>query len=121
MARLFKFCSMVLLHAAVFRGIALSTRPDEPANNPPALNLGNARVVLVGDSITGLSRNYAAGFAHQMQWALEQAHADCKPELIALGGSGAGVTAWLSFERRSRQEEFFLDVKGNPVKATLDK
>src|SRR5205085_1244128 len=43
-----------------------------------------------------------------------------KPEIIALGGSGQGVQSWSGVEKRSRTEEFFLDVKGIPVKATLD-
>lgn len=84
------------------------------------LEHGNARVVLVGDSITGLSRNASAGFAHQMDWALKQVYQDCKPNIIALGGSGQGVTSWSGTEKRSRAEELFLDVKGIPVKSTLD-
>ena len=50
----------------------------------PLLKHGNVRVVLIGDSITGQSRNYSAGFAHQMDWALKQAYPDCQPNLIAL-------------------------------------
>ena len=78
----------------------------------PLLQQGNARVVLVGDSITGQSRNHPAGFAHQIDWALQQAYPGCHPHVIALGGSGQGVQAWLNTEKRSRTEAFPLDVKG---------
>jgi len=85
----------------------------------PQLLEGNARVVLVGDSITGLSRNYATGFAHQMDWALKQAYPACKPDIVALGGSGQGIRSWLSVEKRSRTDETYLDVKGIEVKGSL--
>ncbi len=76
-------------------------------------------MVLVGDSITGLSRNYATGFAHQMDWALEQSYPGCHPNIVALGGSGQGIRSWLNIEKRSRTEETFLDVKGIEAKAAL--
>ena len=44
----------------------------------------------------------------------------CHPNVVALGGSGAGVQAWLNTEKRSRTEAFPLDVKGLEVKAELD-
>lgn len=91
-----------------------------PPSDSPLLKEGNARVVLVGDSITGQSRNHPAGYAHQMDWALQQAYPDCHPHIIALGGSGQGVQAWLNTEKRSRTESFPLDVKGIDVKAELD-
>jgi lysophospholipase L1-like esterase len=84
------------------------------------LKQGNARVVLIGDSITGQSRNYTAGFAHQLDWALKQAYPGCQPNIVALGGSGMGVGAWVNVEKRARTEERFLDVKDIPVKAALD-
>ncbi|EDY17046.1 lipolytic protein G-D-S-L family [Chthoniobacter flavus Ellin428] len=94
------------------------TSSGAPAS--PLLQKGNARVVLVGDSITGQSRNHPAGYAHQMDWALEQAYPGCHPHIIALGGSGQGVQAWLNTEKRSRTDSFPLDVKGIDVKTELD-
>jgi lysophospholipase L1-like esterase len=91
-----------------------------PPAPSPLLQQGNARVVLVGDSITGQSRNHPAGYAHQMDWALQQAYPGCHPRIIALGGSGQGVQAWLNTEKRSRTESFALDVKGIDVKTELD-
>ena len=85
----------------------------------PLLKQGQARVVLVGDSITGLSRNYATGFAHQMDWALAQAYPGCRPNCVALGGSGQGVRSWRDVELRSRTNEVLLDVPGIDVKAAL--
>ena len=86
----------------------------------PLLQQGNARVVLVGDSITGQSRNHPAGYAYQLDWALQQAYPGCHPNIIALGGSGQGVQAWLNTEKRSRTDSFPLDVKGIDVKTELD-
>jgi hypothetical protein len=85
----------------------------------PLLRQGQARVVLVGDSITGLSRNYATGFAHQMDWALAQTYPGCRPNLVSLGGSGQGVRSWRDVELRSRTQEVLLDVPGIDVKAAL--
>ena len=46
------------------------------------------RIVLVGDSITGLSRNDGKGFAHVMEKALKVTHPDREIEMIAsFGGS----------------------------------
>ncbi|MCY2996429.1 MAG: GDSL-type esterase/lipase family protein [Planctomycetota bacterium] len=85
----------------------------------PLLKRGQSRVVLVGDSITGLSRNYATGFAHQMDWALKQTYPGCRPDLVALGGSGQGVRSWRDVELRSRTQEVLLDVPGINVKSAL--
>lgn len=82
---------------------------------------GHARVVFVGDSITGLARNAAAGWGHQLDWALRQAHPDCTPDLVCLGGSGQGVRSWLNVEQRSRTAPVFLDIKGIDVQAALAK
>jgi lysophospholipase L1-like esterase len=85
------------------------------------LKAGNARVVFVGDSITGLSRNYATGFAHQIEWALKGTYPGSTPDLVALGGSGQGIASWQDVENRSRREEFFLDVPKVGVKSALDR
>ena len=105
---------------------ARAESPNPAAQSPvapaasPLLKQGNARVVLVGDSITGQSRNHPAGFAHQIDWALQQVYPGCHPDVVALGGSGAGVQAWLNNEKRSRTDAVFLDVKGIDVKASLE-
>jgi lysophospholipase L1-like esterase len=92
-----------------------------PAAEGPLLERGDARVILVGDSITGLSRNYKAGFAHQMDWALEAVYPGCRPDLVALGGSGQTIASWLNVEKLSRTEERTLDARGIGVKASLDR
>jgi len=87
----------------------------------PALQNGNARVVLVGDSITGLSRNAGGqGWAYQMENALQAVYPDAKPNIIALGGSGQGVASWSGVEKNSRTNSVKLDVPGINVKETLD-
>jgi lysophospholipase L1-like esterase len=110
--------AIVLLLLVSSVGSPLAVADDRLPSASP-LDRGNGRIVLVGDSITGHSRNYGAGFAHQMEWALKATYADCHPELIALGGSGQGVTSWLGTEKRSRTADFFLDVKGIPVQGSL--
>jgi lysophospholipase L1-like esterase len=107
-----------ILLPLAFLGAAHSQSPAPPA--PPGLEHGNVRIILVGDSITGQSRNHPAGFAHQIDWALKRVYPGCHPEVVALGGSGAGVQAWLNFEARSRTVPVFLDVKGIDVKTTLE-
>ena len=92
-----------------------------PLAGADLLRQGAARVVFVGDSITGLSRNAAAGWAHQMAWALEQSHPGCKPDLVSLGGSGQGVRSWLSVEQRSRGEAVTLDIPGVDVREALSR
>ena len=107
--RILLFLLLLSSLASISRAVAIE----------PQLMQGKARVVLVGDSITGLSRNYATGFAHQMDWALEQTYPGCKPSIVALGGSGQGVRSWLNIEMKSRSEATFLDVKGIEVKTAL--
>ena len=109
--RMFRFTKYVLV-------FLLAPQATIHAGDSP-MNDGNARVVLVGDSITGLSRNYATGFAKQMDWALQEVHPGCKPDIVALGGSGQGVPSWLEVESRSRTQVALLDVPGIDVKATL--
>lgn len=109
---------LVLFLALVCSAFGKTVLP--PPHDSPLLKEGNARVVLVGDSITGQSRNHPAGFAHQMDWALQQVYPGSHPKIVALGGSGQGVQAWLNTEKRSRTESFALDVKGLDVKTELD-
>lgn len=91
------------------------------AGELPSLLNGNGRVILVGDSITGLSRNNAAGYAHQMEAALKAVYPGSQPDIVSLGGSGQSVESWQSVELNSRTKEAFLDVKGIEVKAALSK
>ena len=82
----------------------------------------DTRIILVGDSITGLSRNHARGYANQMDEAL----AACPPDegpftIVALGGSGQTVQSWQSVEKRSRGQPFTLDVKTIDVKTELSR
>ncbi len=91
------------------------------AEGPAAgLREGNARVVFVGDSITGQSRNRAGGFANVMEAALRAVYPGCKPDLVALGGSGQPLDGWLNIEATTRTTERTLDVRGVEVKASLD-
>ena len=92
-----------------------------PAEEPaPGLREGNARVVFVGDSITGQSRNRTGGFANVMEAALRAVYPGSKPDLVALGGSGQPVDGWLGIEVTTRTTEKMLDVPGIEVKASLD-
>ncbi|MGB8356624.1 MAG: GDSL-type esterase/lipase family protein, partial [Chthoniobacteraceae bacterium] len=79
------------------------------------------RIVFCGDSITGQGGNGGAnGWVGLIGERLAIAHPEGHQTLAALGGSGATVGAWQNFEKRSRDNPVFLDVKGVDVKATLD-
>lgn len=120
-ARHSRFCfASSLLTVALLCGGSQFSLAAPPAD-ASVLKGGNARVIFVGDSITGLSRNYATGFAHQIQWALKSTYPKCTPDLVALGGSGQGIVSWRGVEQRSRKETCFLDVRGIDVKAALDR
>jgi lysophospholipase L1-like esterase len=80
---------------------------------------GKARVVIVGDSITGQSRNVASGYANQMEAAIRAVYPGCEPQIISLGGSGQSVGSWQNVERKSQTKETFLDIKGIDVQQTL--
>jgi len=91
------------------------------ANDQVSLSGGNARVVFVGDSITGQGGGWlGAGYCFQMEWALKQTYPGATPQLIALGGSGMGVGNWVGTEKSSRTTEVMLDVKNVGVKENLD-
>ena len=108
-----------LLAGGLIGAISCGVLAEQPGG-AVTLEGGNARVVFVGDSITGLARNRADGFAHLMEAALKAVHPDAKPDLVALGGSGQGVFSWASVEKRSRENEVFLDVRGIDVRTHLD-
>lgn len=112
--------SLLILLAFTCSVIAETTVAPRLEVTTPQLKQGNVRVVLVGDSITGQSRNHPAGYAYQLEWALQQAYPGCHPNIVSLGGSGQGVQAWLNTEKRSRTDSFPLDVKGLDVKTELD-
>ncbi len=96
--------------------LAASTAASESLIKP------KARIVFVGDSITGLSINFRNGFNHQMRGALSQRfEGQGVPELVSLGGSGQGVSSWMNVAKKSIDQETFLDIKGVDVKASLEK
>lgn len=77
------------------------------------------RVVFIGDSITGLGENNAAGWVHLIGQGLKNAHPDAAQALVALGGSGQTVSSWLSVEQKSREAATVLDVKNVDVHVEL--
>ncbi|MDR1279953.1 MAG: GDSL-type esterase/lipase family protein [Opitutaceae bacterium] len=78
------------------------------------------RIVFIGDSITGQGDNVTDGWIHQMKNALRAASPENRQTFVALGGSGQGAGTWLDVERRSRSQNFPLDVRAHDVKAALD-
>lgn len=100
--------------------LCLATEGRGEAQTEPTLKAGNARVVLVGDSITGQSRNRAKGFANTMDIALLAAYPGSKNVLIALGGSGQSVSSWMGIEENSRTKNQLLDIPKIDVKESLD-
>ena len=85
--------------------------------------VGGERIVFVGDSITGQSRNHGEGFARQLDAAYEAtiAEPEDRPTVISLGGSGQTVESWLSVEKNSREnKQTTLDVAGVYVGENLD-
>jgi lysophospholipase L1-like esterase len=78
------------------------------------------RIVFIGDSITGQGGNSPQGWVHLIDEALRAARPGNTYSLVALGGSGQGVTTWMHVEKKSRTETFALDVKANDVKTNLD-
>lgn len=87
----------------------------------PACRQGNARIVFVGDSITGQGGGWQkAGYVFQIRDALQAVYPDSRPDLIPLGGSGMGINAWLSLAKSpDAQQRRELDVKGVEVAAGL--
>lgn len=79
------------------------------------------RVVFVGDSITGLSENFSAGYAKQMRQALTDVGRSNAFELVCLGGSGQTVLSWRNVVKMSTTTNVTLDVKSIYVKDELDK
>jgi len=94
--------------------------PRPPGAGGADAETRQARVVFVGDSITGLGGGWInTGFTFPMRAALQAIYPGCEPKLLALGGSGMGVDSWLSLARDPLDTERFLDVKDVGVKATL--
>jgi len=79
------------------------------------------RIVFVGDSITGLSRNASYGFANQLEATFKAEKPGGDYEIISLGGSGQSVSSWLGIEKRSRAQPVHLDVKTLDVKEELSR
>lgn len=93
--------------------------PSTEAADPVSRN-GNLRVVFVGDSITGQGGGWiGAGYAFQMRDALKTIYPDATHDLVPLGGSGMGVSAWLNLAKNRDSQKRELDVKGLEVSAAL--
>ena len=92
-----------------------------PASATGLSNSGTARIVLVGDSITGHSRNDTGGFANLMQQAIQAAYPGSSQVIAALGGSGQSVESWMNVEQTSLTQAVYLDVAGVDVQAELAK
>ena len=88
----------------------------------PAARNGNARIVFIGDSITGQGGGWlGAGYVFKMREALRAIYPEGKHDLVPLGGSGMGVSAWLGLARDEAKQKHDLDVKGVEVAAALSK
>ena len=88
----------------------------------PATSNGNARIVFIGDSITGQGGGWlGAGYVFKMREALSALYPEGKHDLVPLGGSGMGVSAWLSLSKDEARQKHDLDVKGVEVAAALSK
>lgn len=104
------------LHITCILLLAASTAFAESLIKP------KARIIFVGDSITGQSVNRSDGFNHLLRWTLSQSfESNSVPELISLGGSGQGIASWINTAERSVEKEVFLDIKGVDVKSSLEK
>lgn len=87
------------------------------------LSAAGERIVFVGDSITGQSRNHSEGYAWQLDAAYEGTIEDSaqRPTVVSLGGSGQTVESWKNVELKSRTDsETTLDVAGVTVGPNLD-
>jgi lysophospholipase L1-like esterase len=88
----------------------------------PGTQSGNARIVFIGDSITGQGGGWlGTGYVFKMREALSAVYPECKHDLVPLGGSGMGVSAWLSLAKDEAKQKHDLDVKGLEVAAALSK
>ena len=87
----------------------------------PALK-ENARIVLIGDSITGQGGGWlGTGYVFKMRDALRAVYPEAQHELVPLGGSGMGVGAWLGLAKDEAKQRHDLDVKGVEVATALSK
>ena len=87
----------------------------------PALK-ENARIVFIGDSITGQGGGWlGTGYVLKMRDALRAVYPEAQHELVPLGGSGMGVGAWLGLAKDEAKQRHDLDVKGVEVAAALSK
>lgn len=78
------------------------------------------RIVFVGDSITGQGGNGGPdGWTGMIADALCEADPRNQQTLVALGGSGMTVNAWVGTERKSREKPTVLDVKKYDVQQEL--
>jgi lysophospholipase L1-like esterase len=91
------------------------------ADDISALKQGNIRLIFVGDSITGQSRNVPTGYAHQFEAAVKATYPNSNPQIISLGGSGHSVGSWAGIEKKSRDKSVILDIKTIDVHEELAK
>jgi lysophospholipase L1-like esterase len=81
---------------------------------------GSARIVFIGDSITGQGGSWlGTGYVFKIREALKAVHPDARPDLVPLGGSGMGVGSWLALAKNADHQQRDLDVKGVEVTAAL--
>ena len=107
-----RFYFVTLLAIFTFEGISSAVEP--------ATHNGVARIVFIGDSITGQGGGWiGAGYVFQMRDALKATYPSATPELVPLGGSGMGVNAWLNLAKNVDGQKRDLDVKGVEVAAAL--
>ena len=66
-------------------------RAAEPA---PAIGPG-ARIIFVGDSITGQGMRQTSGWIYRVGDALKAAYPGARPTVISLGASGISLSGWL--------------------------
>lgn len=114
MKHLRPFLSLVL-------SLCVCLSPFAHADDSACLKQGNARVIFVGDSITGQSRNVASGYANQFEAAVKAVYPDASPQIISLGGSGHSVGSWAGIEKKSRDNKVVLDIKTIDVQEELSK
>ena len=98
----------------LFTGLFLSANSAEiyvPENSD--------RIIFIGDSITAQGQLHARGWGSYVREAMETAKV--KSNVVLLGGSGHTIGSWTSVEKRSRDNDIFLDSKKLNIGKELDK
>lgn len=121
--RLFILGLVACLALSALPATAQPNQPEVPAQTGPRAHIiqNQDRIVFVGDSITGQGAKAGpGGWIAMLGEGLQLERPDANPTLVALGGSGSTIGAWLGFEKKSRTASLTLDVKENDVGKTLD-